>query len=345
MKTLLYIIALQFVCTVCVGQNVAKDQLVREIEAFKADTYKAITQFLNPQLDLQSRINAAIKYPFIYDAQQVQKAKAIVLNNSESAQLRAVALSKIFVYVPDDETLGNSLIQWIQDTQTPKELRNETLNALSNLTFSGFATFSKRQELTAALRNVCRDPELRFRQFAFSFLMDHNDSFAQSLLVEQLEQSRTDLLPTVECLRLLALNPKGDYLPTAYKILQNPPNKESKVEAIILCGNYAPAKNTIISLLKDKKQPEDLRTVVLSTLNSNYPKEFASLVENMIIDPNEPEGLRATAIVMETLRRKSNQKRIIGDNFEKNVETLKNSPLPSIRKATDLYINDVKSRM
>jgi len=345
MKTLIYIIALQFFSIVCVGQNVAKDQLVREIEAYKAETYKAVTQFLNPQLDLQSRINAVTKYPFIYDAQQVQKAKEIVLNNSQATQLRAVALSKIFVYVPDDETLGNSLIKWIQDTQTPKELRNETLNALSNLTFSGFSTFSKRQELTAALRNVCRDPELPFRQFAFSFLMDHNDSFAQSLLIEQLEQSRTDLLPTVECLRLLALNPKGDYLPAAYKVLQNPPNKESKIEAIILCGNYAPAKNTIIALLKDKKQPEDLRTVVLSTMNANYPKEFASLVANMIIDPNEPEELRATAIVMETLRRKSNQKRTVGDSFEKNVETLRNSPLPSIRKATDSYINDVKSRM
>jgi len=80
-------------------------------------------------------------------------------------------------------------------------------------------------------------------------------------------------------------------------------------------------------------------------MNANYPKEFASLVANMIIDPNEPEELRATAIVMETLRRKSNQKRTVGDSFEKNVETLRNSPLPSIRKATDSYINDVKSRM
>ncbi|WP_256014140.1 hypothetical protein [Desertivirga xinjiangensis] len=350
MKTLrISILAwLQFISFLSLGQNVTREQLVREVESFKAAALKATEVFLNPKGNLQTRLLAMQNYPFIYDPQQIAKAKAILLNDKEDPQLRAVALSKLVAEVSRDEALSNSVLKWIQDPKTPKALRNETLNTIIGLRFSDFAMFTKRQQLIAALRTVVTDPELSFRQFAFGFLMDHGDSFAQNLLIEQLNANKTNLLPTVEILRLLALYPKGDYLPAVYRIFQNPPNQESKIEAIILCGNYAPAKKTLMDLLKDKKQSADLRQVVLSTVNANYPQEFAAQVQSMIVDQTEPENLRVSAIVMETFRRQSNierSKRKAPDAFDRNVERLKSNPSEAIRRASGSYLRNVKPKL
>lgn len=350
MKTLrISILAcLQLISVWSLGQNVSKEQLIRDVETFKAAAFKATEVFLNPKGNLQTRLLAMQNYPFIYDPQQIVKAKAILLNDKENPALRAAALSKLVAEISRDEALSNSVLKWIQDPKTPKALRDETLNTISALTFSDFAMFRKRQELMTALRTVATDPELPFRQFALGFLMDHGDSFAQNLLIEQLNKNKTDLLPTVESLRLLALYPKGDYLPAVYKIFQNPPNQESKIEAIILCGNYAPAKKSLMDLLKDKKQNADLRQVVLATINANYPDEFAGQVQNMIVDQTEPENLRVTAIVMETLRRQSNierSKRKTPDTFDRNVEKLKSNPSEAIRRASGSYLQNVKPKL
>lgn len=351
MKKLIAIIfSLQFLNLVCFSQQVSKENLQKQIEALRNEVFKSTEVFLNPANSIETRINAAKPYPYIYDEGQIAAAKKIVLNEAENPIIRAAALSKIVSQVPDEELLGTSVIKWVQDAKTPKVLRDEALNTLRELSFSGFALFTRRQAFTDALRTLTRDPDLAFRQFAFNFLLAHGDSFAQDLLINQLDNNRTDLLPTVEAIRVLTLNPHGDYLPSVYKVFLNPStNKETKIEAIAVLGKYLPAKPMIISLLKDKKQTKDIRSIALSTVFANYPSEFAYQVKDIIIDESESDDLKVTAIVMETYKRQSNQEkamRRLPDDFDKSVKKLSTSSKSSaMRNACALYLDRVQPNL
>ena len=351
MKNLLSIlITLLFFTPGVLGQTVSKEIIKQQIEAFKFEVYKSTDVFLNPGNSLQARINAVKPYPYIYDEAQVAATKKIALNELENPELRAVALNKLVTIVSGDELLGTSVIKWVQNTNTPKVLRDQSLNTIKELSFSGFSMFSKRQELTNALRSILQDPDLSYRQFAFQFLLAHGDSFAQNLLITQLNNNQTNLLPTPEAIRVLALNPHGDYLPSVYRYFQNSASsKETIIESIAVLGKYPPAKAKIFALLKNKKQDKDIRMIALATINSNYPAEFSSNVEQLLLDDSEPEHLRVAAIVMETYKRQSNQqkaKRKTADNFDKNVKQLSQLGKSAvIREASKLYLEKVEPNL
>ena len=55
------------------------------------------------------------------------------------------------------------------------------------------------------LRIVNRDPDIRFRRFALSYLSADGDSFAKGLFIDQLEQNRTDLVQTAEAMSIVSL--------------------------------------------------------------------------------------------------------------------------------------------
>ncbi|WP_026898458.1 hypothetical protein [Daejeonella oryzae] len=349
MKKLIIILSLlQFISLSGFGQTDTKEKLNQEIQSFRNEVFNAVEVYLNTQNDVTTRVSAISKYPFIYDPQQIVKVRSIVLNATANPILRSTGLSKLINQMPDDDELITSVFKWVEDKATAKELRFESLNTLKILSFSGFAMFTKNQQFLTTARNLTSDPDINFRRLAFDYLMAHGDSFAQGLLITQLDRGKSDLLPTVDILRLLALNPHGDFLPTVFKVFKSPPNKESKIEAMTILGNYLPAKDLIIAILKDKKQPNDMRLIAMGTLNSSYPAEFSKVTEKMLIDDTEAENLKVTAVYMEMYRRKSNQQRksrLSPDTFDTNVKKLAESGKSiNIKKAGKAYLESVEPK-
>ena len=336
-------IALQFIGSAAFGQTESKEELAAKIQAFRNETYKAVEAFLNASNNVQNRIAAVEAYPFIYDEAQIAQARKLVLDESQDPRLRATALRKIVNAVPQDQELGSKVISWFQNPKTPQPLRDESLKTLEALSFSGFTMYEKRQELMAALRTIVRDPNIEYRRFAFNFLLAHGDSFGQSVLIDQLEKNKSDLLPQAEAIRVLTLNPHGDYLPTVFKVFQRASDPETKVEAIAALGNYQPAKRTIIAVLKDKKQSKQVRSVALGAINANYPAEFAAQAQSLLIDDKESDDLKVAAINMEKYRRKSNKGREKkADDFDRAVKRLKdNGKSAPLREAGEEYIEAV----
>ena len=347
-KLILLLLFLPAIGSISKAQTSSKTLLAQEIEAFRNEAFKAIEVFLNPRNDVKTRVLALAKYPFIYDQVQIQKVREIVLDNSANPALRSTGLSKLINVLPDDDELTNHVFKWVEDKTIAKELRDEALNTIRILSFSGFAMSGKNQQFLTTARNLTSDPDIKFRAFAFDYLMAHGDSFAQGLLIKQLDNRKTDLLPTVDMLRLLSLNPHGDFLPTVFRVFKSPPNKESKIEAMTILGNYLPAKDMIVSILKNKKETNDMRVVALGILNSSYPDEFSTLTQNILTDETEPENLRVTAVYMEMFRRKSNQhrnKRTKPDAFDISVKKLAESgKTANIRNAGKSYIENVSPK-
>src|SRR3954447_11385340 len=118
------------------AQNSTKDSLIHEIDDYVKNVNKAADQFLNNKLSTVERIKAMESYEIIYDSKQVEQFKIIVLDHNENPDIRAIALQKIYQFVPGDDKLEALIIELLGNWQAPKVLRHEALELTENLSFA-----------------------------------------------------------------------------------------------------------------------------------------------------------------------------------------------------------------
>src|SRR6476659_568178 len=109
------------------GQNSKKDSLLTQVNEYEKAVNKAANKFLNKKLSTAERLKALEPYAVIYDEQQVEQFKNIILDDEEQPEIRAAALSKIYQFVLNDEKLGTLAIEWLGDPQTPEVLKQKAL--------------------------------------------------------------------------------------------------------------------------------------------------------------------------------------------------------------------------
>ena len=151
------------------GQNSKKDSLLREIDEHVKTVQKAADQFLNKKLSTAERINAIQPYALIYDENQAEQFKNVVLDDKEPPEIRAMALNKIYRFVPGDERLSALTTEWLANPQVPKVLRQEALRLEENLSFLSMDVPDVYQKMVEA-------PEPEFRMYAFTKLIVHGDA-------------------------------------------------------------------------------------------------------------------------------------------------------------------------
>ena len=109
------------------GQNSKKDSLLTEVKEYEKAVNNAANQFLNTKSSTAERLKAIEPYAIIYDEKQVEQFKNIVLDDKEQPEVRAVALSKIYQFVLNDEKLSTLAIEWLGDPQAPEVLKQKAL--------------------------------------------------------------------------------------------------------------------------------------------------------------------------------------------------------------------------
>src|SRR6266487_3921618 len=195
------------------GQSSKKDSLIREVDEYVKTVNKAADQFVDKKWSTVERIKAIELYDIIYDEKQVEQFKKIVLDDKEEPEIRAMALNKIYEFVPDDDRLSALVIEWLGNYQAPKVLRQEALQLINNLSFSSM-------DVPDVYQKMLEDPELEFRLFAFTKLILHGDARAQQRLIEGLENPQSALLPAPAAIGVLSMSLKKEYYPALYKVLQ-----------------------------------------------------------------------------------------------------------------------------
>ena len=254
--------------------------------------YSAADSFLNRRLPENVRLDVIKPYTFITDKEQLAKFDAIVLSNDETAVIRAAALNKIYRYADENKRFLDQVLVWLGDPQTPKPLRDETLDLIANLSFSS---------LTGKLEvydKLLTDPDLRYRGFGAVKLLQGGDARAQQLLISGLENPTSALFEPAQAIELLSLSPKKEFFPAVYKILLETKDKNIRLEALESLGAYTPARAKIIAISRDPNETEIFRESALMALYSGDKENIVSYVLPILTDTSASTRLQVLAVQM-----------------------------------------------
>lgn len=320
-----------------------QQQIQAQVQQLKAQAKQAASVFLDVRRAEPERLAAARKFSTFYDEAQVALCVKVARSPRESGAIRAVALSKISPYVKADTLLLGDILRWVRDAKTPPALREEALAATQRLSFSFTGMVQARDQILSALRILTADPDLRYREVAFGILASHGDDYAQRLLIDGLEDPGKALLPPEKSVGLLGLALHGDFYPTLYKVMLEPPNEETRVESIRLLGGYAPARETIVGYLSDESESGDVRMAAAGTLNANDPEEFASTILPFVADEGAPDDVRVYGIQAELFRRAARTRP--RDSFDRVVRALaETSSSELVKRVARSYVEKVLPR-
>ncbi len=85
------------------SQQTKKDSLLRAISNYRETVFKNAEVFLNKSLSSDERIKAIIAHAVIYDEKQKDRFVSTVLSDNETAEIRAMALNKVYREADNNE--------------------------------------------------------------------------------------------------------------------------------------------------------------------------------------------------------------------------------------------------
>ncbi len=326
------------------GQNSKKDSLIREVDTYVKTVHAAAEQFLNKQLSDDERIKAITPYAIIYDDKQKEQFKNVALDNNEKPQVRATALNKIYSLVDNDQRLFSTAMDWLTNREAPMVLRMEALQLAGNLSFSSTAMIAPD-----IYQKLLDDPEIAFRQFAFTKLIIHGDARAQQKLIAGLENPATAPLPAPMAIGILSMSLKKEYFPAVYKVLQQTKDEATRLEAIRALGYYMDARQTLITISRDANEKEPFREAALSALYGGDRENIVQYASPILADKSAGPRLQGIAIQMTIDVRQNMSHRVKAkkadayDLLIKNIAEGKGvSNSPDVQKVAERYIRSVR---
>lgn len=281
------------------AQGGKRDSTQIAIATYVSTVNDAANLFLNRQLSNAERLKAMASYPFIYEQKQVEQFKAVVLSKDENPEIRAMALNKIYQYVEKDEKLLNQVIQWFGSPETPKALRNETLNLISALSFSSL------NGVLDVYNKMIEDPEPNFRSFAAAKLLMNGDDRAQQMLIRSLGNPQSKLFSDAQTIELLSLSPKKEYFPAVYKVLLETKEEDARLATVQVLGPYKAARKTLAAISQSANEKEVFRESALRALYSGDKENIVNYATPILQDKSASTRLQVIAINMTTDIRKS----------------------------------------
>jgi HEAT repeat protein len=290
MKKIILII-LVIISVTAFAQSSKKDSLLHEIDEHVKTVQKAADQFLNKALSTAERIKAIQPYALIYDENQAEQFKNVVLDNKEPPEIRATALNKIYRFIPGDERLGALTNEWLDNPQVPKVLRQEALRLEENLSFLSMDVPDVYQKMLEA-------PEPEFRMFAFTKLIVHGDARAQQKLIKGLEDPKSALLPAPDAIGILSMSPKKEYYPAVYRALLQTNDERTRLEAISALGFYKEAREKLINISRDTNEKEQFRESALGALYVGDRDNIVKYVSPILSDRSATPHLQIMAVQM-----------------------------------------------
>jgi hypothetical protein len=281
------------------GQQVKKDSILKSITEYREIVFLDASLFINSSLSPEERIKAIQNHFTIYDEGQKNEFKKIVLSGAERPEIRAMGLNKIYDEVIKDKKLYDQVIMWLSEPQTPKVLRNETLNLVGNLSFSYLPG------IIDAYYTMLNDPEITYRQFAFNKLVSNGDVRAQKMLIDGLNDRNAALIDPLTSMSILSVSPKKDYYPAVYKYVLDAGKEEERVMAIQIIGGYKEAKGTLLSIFQSQREKSIFRESALLSFYSSNKKETVGYLPRLLRDESASSNLKILAIQMAINERKA----------------------------------------
>jgi hypothetical protein len=118
----------------------------------------------------------------------------------------------------------------------------------------------KRPDYLATLRSIIEDPDAQLRRRAIGILAREKDEYVQRRLIEGLEQRSRALVPAAKAIQFLGYDVHAEYFPLLRRIIEQPPSRAAKREAVRLLSADPAATDLLVTLLNDKQQDPEVST-------------------------------------------------------------------------------------
>jgi len=272
-----------------------RKQYLEQLERAAEEQRQAYRVFSDKSKPVEER-RMALRSAALRNQNEVAEAIDVIRDEEEDAELRASALHAIDIEVGKREDLIDWVIRLLRDSAEPAELRLAALRVLQQSNFSGPAFNPKRPEYLAALRTLIDDQVASLRNRALAILAQNKDEYAQRRLLEGLGDSSKALVPPGKAVQLLGYDIHAEHYPILREIVQNPPSPEAKEEAVRLLAADPTSKELLTERLQDKGEARGVRIASAAALQSLAPAEFEEQAKQIVLDDEEYDDLRATAI-------------------------------------------------
>ncbi|WP_243076533.1 hypothetical protein [Microbacterium sp. SS28] len=156
-----------------------------------------------------------------------------------------------------------------------------------------FAPF--HAEFVERLRALALSDDKRLRLLALDRLTLEDDDEGKRMLRESLEGTRKPLVPAATAVRLLARDEHGDAAPLFRELARSGPVRVRE-ESLRALAADAESVDLLAEVSSDKSESARMREVAAMSLKAASPERFAQVARELVLDEQEDDRLRATAL-------------------------------------------------
>jgi hypothetical protein len=235
------------------------------------------------------------------DDDDLAAAEAVLRDPEAEPRLLTEALAVIAVKVEDRPELVDLLLELLADQRVPTDLREEVLDVLQQISFRIVLFPAKRPNYLATLRSIVDDPDARLRRRVIGILAREKDEYVQRRLLEGLEHRSRALVPPSKAIQFLGYDLHAEQFPLLRRIVQRPPSRAAKREAVRLLAADPAASDLLAALLDDPHEHPDIRRAAAVALQALAPDQFLERARRIVLAGEEDDELRALSVSALTL--------------------------------------------
>ena len=220
----------------------------------------------------------------------------VLRNHAEDPVLHTAALQVINLNIEAHPELIDTLLELLRDPSVPADQRRAILNVLQQLSFRMVLFPGKRPDYLATLRSIIEDSDAQLRRRAIGILAREQDEYVQRRLIEGLEGRARALVPAAKAIQFLGYDVHAEYFPLLRRIIEQPPSRAAKREAVRLLAADPASSDLLLAVLNDQREDPGIRRIAAIALQSLAPDRFEAQARRIVLDDAEDDELRALSI-------------------------------------------------
>jgi len=265
-------------------------------------------------------------------------AMAVATSPKRTVKQRVAAIAETPLAICESDKDLQAMLNLLRDRNEPIAVRLAALQSLQAASFSVVAFESCRGDYTATLREVVDDPDPELRQRVLGLLAREKDGFAQKKLIDGLEHPDKALVPPEKALQLLAYDVHAEAYAVARDIIKNPPNEDSRREALRLLSADATAAPIFERLLRDKNELAEIRQLSASALQALRPEKLQTQAREILLDAADYDEIKATSLT--ALTQFGNEESVANDvELRNRVGEMAATASPNVKQSARRFVD------
>lgn len=188
------------------------------------------------------------------------------------------------------------LLTVLGDTGDDPVVRRAALGALAESSFRVVDFGPHATDYRAILRSVATDADLTLRERALEFLALAKDEYAQRLLLDGLRDPKKALVAARRALQMVGHDLHAEHYDLLRDIVASSEHQGIRNDALRLLAADGDSKDLFARIVQDASQDTEARSTSAIALSSLAPEEFASIAQDIVLDEDDDDDLRATCL-------------------------------------------------